>query len=209
MRSTRLESAMNEHLRRQLVAMQDEDLRVRTELAETGELYHGYAPRMAEVHARNAEALEAIIDTHGWPGKTLAGEDGANAAWLVLQHAIGSPALQRKCLPILREAAASGEAEPAHPAYLADRIAFFERRPQRYGTQFDWDDEGRMSPWTIEDPDKVDEYRRSVGLGSLEERIAEVREATQEPRPADTSQRREEMDAWARSVGWIRGRARQ
>jgi hypothetical protein len=61
------------------------------------------------------------------------------------QHAIGDPQLQSRWLPLLQEAVTKGEAEPAHVAYLEDRICFYERRPQRYGTQFDWDEEGQMS----------------------------------------------------------------
>lgn len=182
--------------------MAEEDGRVRAELAATGELFEGYAPRMAEVHLRNARELEAVIGVYGWPGRSLAGEDGARAAWLVLQHAIGSPSLQRRCLPLLREAVARGEAEPADAAYLEDRISFFERKPQRYGTQLDWDAEGRLSPWTLEDPERVDEHRRAVGLGPLEESVARAREGAGESPPADPRARLAELEAWAKSVGW-------
>jgi hypothetical protein len=127
-------------LTQRLSDMAEEDQRVRAELAATGELFQGYHPRMAEVHRRNAQELEAIIELYGWPGKSLVGDAGANAAWLILQHAIGNPELQRKCLPVLREAITRGEMEPAQAAYLEDRICFFERRAQRYGTQFDWDE---------------------------------------------------------------------
>lgn len=195
---------VHEELRRRLLEMSEEDQRVRSELAATGELFDGYAPRMEEVHRRNAAALEAVIQRHGWPGRSLVGADGAQAAWLVLQHAIGDPALQRRCLPLLREAAARGEAEPAQAAFLEDRISFFERRPQRYGTQFDWDENGRLSPWLIEDPERVDEYRRSVGLEPLAERVRRMaEEAEGEPAPKDLKKRREEMLSWAKSVGWL------
>jgi len=80
---------MNEALREQLVAMAAEDARVRAELAATGELFRGYAPRMEDVHRRNARDLLAIVREHGWPGRTLVGEEAMHAAWLVLQHAIG------------------------------------------------------------------------------------------------------------------------
>lgn len=187
-----------------MLEMAAEDGRVRAELAEAGELFEGYAPRMEEVHRRNALELESIIDACGWPGKSLVGADGAEAAWLVLQHSIGRPSLQRRCVALLREAAALGEAEPAHAAHLEDRICFFERRPQRYGTQFDWDEHGRMSPWLLEDPERVDEYRRSVGLGPLAEAVERVRRgAAGEPKPASPDVRREEMLAWAKSVGWL------
>ena len=45
---------MDDALRHQLVAMAAEDARVRAELAATGELFRGYAPRMEDVHRRNA-----------------------------------------------------------------------------------------------------------------------------------------------------------
>ena len=57
----------NAELKQQLIDMVEEDQRVRAELAATGELYQGYAPRMAEVHTRNAQQLEAIIERVGWP----------------------------------------------------------------------------------------------------------------------------------------------
>jgi hypothetical protein len=156
------------------------------------------------VHGRNAERLEAIVKRYGWPGKSLVGEDAADAAWLVLQHAIAHPRLQRACLPLIREAVALGEAKPWQAAYLEDRIRFFERRPQRYGTQFDWDENGLMSPYAIEDPERVDERRLSIGLSPLAERMEEVRRsAADEPRPANLKEREDEMRAWAKSVGWL------
>ncbi len=195
---------MNTELKRQLLKMVEEDQRVRAELAATGELFEGYAPEMAEVHRHNAQNLEAMIEEYGWPGKSIVGEEGANAAWLILQHAIGHPELQRKCLPILREAVERGDAEPEHAAYLEDRIRFFERRPQRYGTHFDWDESGRMSPYLLEDPERVDEYRQAAGLSLLAERIEEARDNTEgEPKPSDLKKRENEMRKWAKSVGWL------
>ncbi|MBI4526796.1 MAG: hypothetical protein HY695_23615 [Deltaproteobacteria bacterium] len=65
---------MNDELKQRLLKMAEEDQRVRAELAATGELLQGYAPRMAEVHRRNAQELQIIIERFGWPGKTLVGE---------------------------------------------------------------------------------------------------------------------------------------
>lgn len=154
---------------------------------------------MAEVHNRNARALEAIITEHGWPGRALVGEDGSEAAWRIVQHA-GLPEFQRRCLPLLSDAAASGDIDPA---FLEDRICALEGRPQRYGTQFGWDEHGQMSPWTLADPEHVDELRRSVGLGPLAERRAEARRNTEEAAPSDIEQHRREMLEWARSVDWL------
>jgi hypothetical protein len=192
---------MNTTLREELLAMQAEDVRVREELAREGVLGEGYEPRMEEVHRRNAARLEAIVNEHGWPGRTQAGDDGAEAAWRTLQHAIGRPDLIRLYLPLLQQAAAAGEIPDWHPAYLLDRIRFFEGKPQVYGTQYDWDEEGFTKLWPVEDPEHVNEKRKSVGLPPLAEAGARARLQKPVP-PEQLRERREAMEAWARSVGW-------
>jgi hypothetical protein len=32
-----------------------------------------------------------ILDTYGWPGKRLVGDDGAEAAWMLALHAMPDP----------------------------------------------------------------------------------------------------------------------
>lgn len=192
-----------ESLRERLLALIAEDERVRAQLERSGELFDGYASAMEAVHLRNAEVLEAIVDEYGWPGISLVGRDGARAAWLVLQHSISRPVLMRKCLPLLRDAVARHEVEAAQPAYLEDRIACFEGRPQRYGTQFDWDDHGELNPLPLDRPDLVDEFRASVGLDTLAERTRRMRtELGNERAPNDLAERKRASEAWARSVGW-------
>ena len=196
---------MDPSLSEELLSLLAEDESVRAELAASGELFKGYHPRMAAVHAANAEALNAIISKHGWPGRALVGEDGANAAWLLLQHAIGNPPLQRRCLPLLVAAAEAGDVPKHQPAYLEDRIRCFEGRPQRFGTPFDWDEDGRMNPLPLEDEANVDRYREDAGLGPLSERIEQVRRNVETERaspPGDYEAYQQEKRDWARSVGW-------
>ena len=89
----------------------------RAELAASGDLFDtGYEPRMARVHARNAQRLRRVIESVGWPGTDLVGPDGAEAAWLILQHAIAEPDLLRGASPLLETAAREGRADPAHAA---------------------------------------------------------------------------------------------
>jgi hypothetical protein len=194
---------MDAQLRQRLLEMAAEQRHVHTEMSQSGEIYQGrpLAPRLAEVVGRHASALEAIIEEHGWPGKSLVGEDGSHAAWFLLQHAIVRPDLLRRGLPLLRAAVARGEAAPAQAAYLEDKVCFWERRPQRYGTQFDWDANGRMSLWVLEDAERVDEYRSAVGLGPLQEKIEQF--GRDEHRPADVERYHQELAAWAKSVGWL------
>lgn len=182
-----------------------EDQAVRASLVESGELYEGYADQMAAVHARNAAELERLVDDVGWPDPDMVGADGSEAAWLILQHAIGSPTLQRRCLPVLQSLADAGRIPAADAAYLEDRIRVFEGRPQVYGTQHDWDDDGELSPCELEDPDNVDERRGAVGLGPLADATealrARAREEGNEP-PDDLAAHRRQAATWARSVGW-------
>ena len=192
-------------IRRDLLAMAEEDRRVRAELAADGALFEGYHPRMREVHDRHAARLARIIDDHGWPGGPHAGSDGAEAAWLIVQHAIACPALQRRALGELKAAAARGEVPPWQAAMLEDRIRVFEGGTQRYGTQLDWDAEGQLSPLPIEEAAGLDERRKSVGLRPLAEEVAAQRQAAaqgNEHPPADWAARQREMDAWLRDVGW-------
>lgn len=193
-------------LARELSGMAAEDLRVREELRREGSLFAGYHPRMEAVHQGNGARLSRILDVHGWPGPALVGADGARAAWLVLQHAIGDPPLMRRGLALLRQAP-PGEVPALDLAMLEDRILALEGRGQRYGTQFDWDAQGELSPVPIDAPDMVDQRRAGIGLGPLAEAIqrrrAEAAEAGERP-PIDRPARQREMAAWLMRVGWRR-----
>jgi hypothetical protein len=118
-------------IRDELLTMADHDLRVRAELAADGSLGDNYNARMQAVHDANAMRLAAILDTHGWPGEYQVGREAAKAAWLIVQHAIAQPALQRRALELLRRAVQQGSAPGLHAAMLEDRIRCMEGRPQR------------------------------------------------------------------------------
>jgi hypothetical protein len=189
----------------ELIAMAEEDRRVRAELATDGSVFEGYHPRMRAVHDENAGRLTAILDRYGWPGEPQVGPEGAEAAWLIVQHAIAQPVLQRRALSLLQVAASRGEVPAVQAAMLEDRIRVFQGLPQRYGTQFDWDETGELSPLRIEDPAGVDQRRLDVGLGplaaELEARRDAMRESTDQP-PRDWAARQREMAEWCREVGW-------
>ena len=195
----------NEPLRQEILAMAENDRLVRQELAADGSLTNqGYHPRMAVVHERNADRLANIIQQHGWPGESLIGGDGAAAAWLIAQHAIGNPRFMRKCLSLLKQAAAENEAPQWQAAMLEDRIRMYEGRPQVYGSQFQPNENGEFVPYIIENPETVNERRRSVGLCTLEEKIAEFREQSSREKAPMPTNWEEEYERWLRTVGWRR-----
>ena len=159
---------VDDELRCELLAMRDEDLAVREELLKANQLAGSYHPRMKAIHVKNAERLRELIARHGWPCTDLAGPDGADAAWLIAQHSIGEPTFMRRVLQLLRVMIEQKRVPACHAAYLEDRIALFEGRPQRYGTQsLDDPRDGLSRPWTLAYPDRVNELRASVGLKAL------------------------------------------
>ena len=185
--------------------MAAEVLRVREELAAGGELDRGYHPRMRAVHEQNAARMHEILAADAWPTKSLVGEEAAAAAWLVVQHAIGDPPLQRRCLALLGPAVEAGEVPAVQAAMLEDRIRTQEGRGQLYGTQFDWDAEGRMSALPIDDAAHVDDRRHAIGLPPIAEAIAAQRAAVAArgaTPPADWDAYQRERNAWLRSAGW-------
>jgi hypothetical protein len=194
-----VKSDVHEVLAAELIALAAEDQRVRSELLAEGVLFDGYHPRMEAVHRYNAARLGEIIAAVGWPTEKLVGAEGAAAAWLIAQHAIGEPAFQRASLEALQAAASRGEVPAYQPAMLEDRIRVFEGRQQRYGTQLEVDETGRLRPHPIEDADGVEERRRAVGLESLADRLAREERV---PPPKDRAEYRRSYERWLRDVGW-------
>jgi hypothetical protein len=193
---------LNAALRRELLAMREEDRRVRTELADAGELGGPYVPRMEEVHIRNAARLRALISEHGWPIEDMAGKDGSEAAGFIAQHAVGEPEFQRMALSLLQAAAAAGRISAWHAAFLEDRIAMQEGRPQRFGTQWmDDPGDGLIRPWNLAEPEKVNSLRASVGLHPMRPIPKLGPElSSEEQRKLRENQRR--WEGWLVSKGW-------
>jgi len=181
------------------------DMETRARLAARGDLFKGYHPEMEAVHNANADLLAQVFDVMGWPGRHRLDDDGAAAAFIILQHAIGRPEIQRRGLSLMLDAIPQGHANAMDAAYLADRIAIYEGGKQTFGTQFDWDSNGQLSPAPTHDLANLEERRASVGLPPMSDTIAEMRArsaAENEPAPTDLTERRAEFEAWARRVGW-------
>jgi hypothetical protein len=137
-------SPINEGLRAELRAMAKEDQ------AETA----------ASRADRRVERLRAIIHEYGWPGNSLVGREGARAAWLIAQHADFDREFRHECLAAIEEAYLLGDVDGHDLAYLTDRVASAEGKPQIYGTQ-------GAHGYTPEREAEIDARRHEVGLPSL------------------------------------------
>jgi hypothetical protein len=164
-------------LRRELLALVDEDQKARFAfIAKQDDAALKQA--MLDIDRKTTARMKAVVAEHGWPGRSLVGEDGAHAAWLLVQHADADLAFQKQCLALIEPLVARGEAGAQDHAYLHDRVAVAEQRPQRFGTQFGPDGE----PRPIEDEAHVDARRKAVGLGTMAEYRVQMRKMYGEPK---------------------------
>jgi hypothetical protein len=122
----------------------------------------------------NLSWLKSIVTEFGWPTRTMVGEDGAHAAWLLVQHADADPKFQRRCVDLILRLPKQ-EYSQTDAAYLTDRVLLAEGKAQLYGTQFTMS-AGKAQPRPIEDEAHVDQRRASVGLGPLAAYAKELEE---------------------------------
>lgn len=188
-----------------IIELKNADFELRDKLVQSGRLGEGYNEEMAELHNKNAAILNEIIDTIGYPRIDKVGKAANQAAWFIIQHSIGKPYFMKKCCQLLEGAVIKNKANPKDLAYLTDRIASFEGKPQHYGTQFDWDENGTLNPNTFDDLTKVNQRRKSVGFNTLEEQTKIIRnQAKQENHfpPVNFEKRKADFEKWKKKVGW-------
>ena len=190
-----------------IIELKNADLALRNKLVQNGQLSEGYNEEMKELNDRNAKTLNDIIDTIGYPTIDKVGKEANEATWLVVQHSIGQPQFMKKCAELLEIAVSENKADQNNLAYLTDRIAVFEGMPQLYGTQFDWDENGNLSPNHCDDLTKVNERRKSIGLNTLGEQTEIIRKRVIDEKqtpPTDFEKRKQEIKEWKKSIGWIK-----
>ncbi len=121
--------------------------------------------RMLALDSANTTWLRSAIASRGWPRSSVVGEDVAEAAFLIVQHA-PDDAFQAEVLRLLEPLATAGEVSGQHFALLSDRVAVHAGRPQLYGTQASIRD-GRVVLNPIVDSSQVDQRRARLGLPPL------------------------------------------
>ena len=189
-----------------ILKLKEDDLILRAQLLEKNELNGGYNRIMEEMHNRNAGILNDIMDEIGYPTIDKVGTAASDAAWMIIQHAIGQPDFMKKSLVLLEEAVEKDEANPLNLAYLKDRIATFQGDFQLYGSAYDWDENGELSPKPYDDIDKVNQRRKALNLNTVEEQTQIMRdrlESENQKAPADMADRKKRYDEWRKKVGWI------
>ena len=116
----------------------------------------------------NTERLKQIIEKIGWPSISKVGNIGSLHAWLLVQHADHDPNFQKKCLELMK-AESENEVDNTNIAFLEDRVAVSDGRPQIYGTQFYKNSDGQMQVRPIFDSENIERRRKEAGLETFEE----------------------------------------
>ena len=162
-------------LRAELVAIRETDQAGRMAMQGLESRFSGAALDSARaalwdvqrpIDRANFLRVDSIITERGWPGFSVAGKDGSNAAWIVIQHA--PLEAQQRYLPVMQAAVDAGDAGPSELALLIDRVRVRTDRPQLYGSQVHQNDEtGALEFYPIEDEANVDARRAGMGLEPL------------------------------------------
>ncbi|CAN5164661.1 hypothetical protein BH23CHL9_BH23CHL9_11240 [soil metagenome] len=120
------------------------------------------------VNETNGARLREIIESSGWPTLRDVGVDGADAAWMLAQHADRSNQARRAWLPLVRDAIETGDADPRHYATLVDRVAAVAGEPQVYGTLALVAADGEVEfPQPVADAGHLEQRRAEIGLPSV------------------------------------------
>jgi hypothetical protein len=129
----------------------------------------------------NTAELKRLMARWGWFSSARFGIETEQSAWLIVQHADQDPQFQREVLGIIEPLVQRGEVAGKTYAYLYDRVASSFNDPsrarlQRYGTQGHCVSPGVWEPFPVEDPQHLDERRKSLALPPEAEYIAFIKE---------------------------------
>lgn len=181
-------------LTRELLEMGERDQDVRRRMVvylrdnRTTEVPEQLRRQMARVDKENLERLKRIVEQYGWPTVTVVGRAGAQAAFLVAQHADSDPEFQTRVLELMNPLLSEGEVPTTNFALLTDRVLVARGEPQRYGTQYktvEIDGVVHFGPSTpIDDPDGLEQRRSDLKLPCHSEYVRQLREMLGVPKYA-------------------------
>lgn len=147
-------------LQKQLLELREQDQgALRSKLSEKA---------LREIQHATKARLQGILRQHGWPKLSMVGNDAAQGAWLIVQHADDDQPWQRETLAMMEALIPSGEVRKSDIAYLRDRLAYHEPRPQIYGTQGACVAKEEWKPFDMIDPEHLAARRAQMDMIPME-----------------------------------------
>lgn len=190
-----------ENLCEKIILMEKSDNDITEQLRNKKELEkYGYHPVLEKLHLTNSKELNSIIERYGFPTLKNSSQTVVCAAWRIVQHSISDPVFMKKCYTLFKEYSLD-EIPLKERAYLGDRIAFYERKPQRFGTQFDYDLSGKMTVWWLENKIYVEKWRTDAGLPTLKE-VQQKYDVYPTVSVSEAKMMRKQQEEWLINVGW-------
>jgi hypothetical protein len=118
------------------------------------------------VDTDNLAWLRKVVRDNGIPTVAQVGESGVHWTWLLVQHADDDPQFQVSVQPIFAQRQLAGELPADDLAKLTDRVLLAAGKPQRFGTQFEWNS-GQVKLKGAGSISAIEANRQALGLMSL------------------------------------------
>jgi len=168
-------------VRKQLQEMVDQDQMLRFKMLKKIQSNDSSTDHVLELEIKcltqkHTDTLKSLLHIYGWITISKFDKEADHNAWLLVQHADHDIEFQKEVLKRLEKLYPLKETTTEHFAYLYDRIAKNENRPQRYGTQGNVV-EGKWTPAKIEDMKELNARRSLMGLPSFEEYMNQINAA--------------------------------
>ena len=129
--------------------------------------------KMDRIDSRNQELLDDWMAACGWPDELT--PDAHRAVFMVLQHS--NLEHMKQHIDELERKVAGGLLDPDDHATMSDRIAMYEGRAQRFGTQTFQTPDSDNTVWPVVNADSLNIWRAGVGLPPMEDYFAIARDS--------------------------------
>jgi hypothetical protein len=169
----------NEELKRELLHMLEEDQAVRAPFLQGRQPTDAEFRSMRERDEADTKRLTEILDKYGFPGVRVVGLNATRAFVTMLLHS-PSLELQKRALPQVERAVRRREIPPDDFAMLTDDVLTGEHKPQLYGTNFKFVGD-KVALDVTQDPARLDERRRKLGLAPIAEYAKQLAELYKMP----------------------------
>jgi hypothetical protein len=122
---------------------------------------------MHAVDSANKIIVAKVLDKYGWLSAAQSSENASLALFLVIQHS--DTKTQLKYINSLKSATGKGVMNQKYYAYMLDRINSDIGKLQEYGSQVGISTTGKCYNYPIRDEPNVNNRRKKIGLGTMEE----------------------------------------
>lgn len=132
---------------------------------------------LRSVDSTNLITLKTLFSQFGFPGIAEYGKKTSRQYVLLIQRADPDPKFQEKVLIAMKQKVDEANASAADYAFLVDLVRTNTNRRQLYGTQVRLnEDTSKLILKPVEDPERLNERRKALGLGTIEEYLKTMEE---------------------------------